>query len=38
LLSPLLDLLRDDGFRQMIGGLKGYDPAPMGQIIAEMAE
>jgi len=36
LLSPLLDLLQDDGFRQMIGGLKGYDPAPMGQIIAEL--
>jgi putative molybdopterin biosynthesis protein len=38
LLSPLLDLLQDDGFRQMIGRLKGYDPAPMGQIIAELEE
>ena len=38
LLSPLLQLLHDEGFRQMIGGLKGYDPAPMGRIIAEFGE
>jgi hypothetical protein len=38
LLSPLLQLLGDEGFRQMIGGLKGYDPAPMGQIIAELGD
>lgn len=34
LLKPLLELLRDDGFRHVVGQLEGYDPTPMGQIVS----
>lgn len=36
LLAPLLGLLHEDRFRQMVASLRGYDPSPMGQIIAEL--
>jgi putative molybdopterin biosynthesis protein len=34
LLKPLLALLNDDAFRAAVGELPGYDPAPMGQVVA----
>jgi putative molybdopterin biosynthesis protein len=36
LLAPLLELLSEAGFRQMVGRLQGYDPSPMGRVIAEL--
>ncbi len=36
LLKPLLDLIRGDSFRRVVAGLEGYDPDPMGQIVAEL--
>jgi putative molybdopterin biosynthesis protein len=36
MLQPLLALLRDEGFRAVVRELPGYDPAPMGQVVAEM--
>jgi len=36
LLAPLLALLQDEAFRAAVRELPGYDPAPMGQIVAEI--
>jgi putative molybdopterin biosynthesis protein len=36
LLRPLLALLHDDAFRAAVSELPGYDPAPMGQVFAEI--
>jgi len=36
LLAPLLALLQDEIFRAAVRELPGYDPAPMGQVVAEM--
>jgi putative molybdopterin biosynthesis protein len=36
LLKPLLALLDDDAFRAAVGELPGYDPAPMGQVVAKI--
>jgi putative molybdopterin biosynthesis protein len=36
LLAPLLELLHDERFQGLVSGLKGYDPSPMGKIIAEL--
>jgi putative molybdopterin biosynthesis protein len=36
LLAPLLSLLNDEAFAAAIRALPGYDPAPMGQIAAEV--
>jgi putative molybdopterin biosynthesis protein len=36
LLEPLLALLDDADFRATVGELEGYDPAPMGQMVAEI--
>lgn len=33
-LEPLLALLKDDGFRSAVSELPGYDPSPMGQVVA----
>ncbi len=38
LLTPLLDVLRDNEFRAAIQNLPGYDVEPMGKIIAEISE
>jgi len=36
LLEPLLALLNNAGFRSAVGELPGYDPTPMGHIVAEI--
>jgi putative molybdopterin biosynthesis protein len=36
LLEPLLALLNDASFRAAVSELEGYDPAPMGQLVAEI--
>ena len=36
LLQPLLDLLKDEAFRAAVCELPGYDPSPMGQVVAEI--
>lgn len=36
LLKPLLALLNDPGFRAAVSELPGYDPSPMGQVVAEI--
>lgn len=36
LLEPLLDLLHDTAFRAAVGKLPGYDPAPMGHLVAQL--
>jgi putative molybdopterin biosynthesis protein len=36
LLEPLLETLADQRFRQAVAALPGYDPAPMGTILAEL--
>ena len=36
LLRPLLELIRGESFRQVVTQLEGYDPSPMGQIVAEV--
>ena len=36
LLQPLLHLLEDDEFKQMVAGLPGYDVTRMGNLIAEL--
>lgn len=35
-LAPLLEVLHDDGFRQAVSDLPGYDVSPMGQEIARI--
>ena len=37
LLRPLLDLIRGDTFRKVVAELEGYDPTPMGDVVAEIA-
>jgi len=32
----LLALIRGEAFRQVVAQLEGYDPSPMGQIVAEV--
>ncbi len=34
LLRPLLDLIRGQSFRTAVAHLEGYDPSPMGQVVA----
>jgi putative molybdopterin biosynthesis protein len=36
LLEPLLALLHDGAFRSAVSELPGYDPQPMGQVVAEL--
>ncbi|MBL7162642.1 MAG: molybdopterin biosynthesis protein [Anaerolineales bacterium] len=36
LLNPLMDVLADPAFREMIASLPGYDLSPMGEVVAEM--
>jgi putative molybdopterin biosynthesis protein len=36
LVAPLLELLAEPAFREMVASLPGYDVSPMGQLIAEM--
>jgi putative molybdopterin biosynthesis protein len=36
LLEPLLALLHDAAFHKAVGELPGYDPKPMGQVVAEI--
>jgi len=36
LVAPLLSLLKDEAFRAAVRELPGYDPSPMGQIVAEI--
>jgi putative molybdopterin biosynthesis protein len=36
LLAPLLALLHDETFRAAVRELPGYDPTPMGQVVAEI--
>jgi putative molybdopterin biosynthesis protein len=36
LIAPLLSLLKDEAFRAAVRALPGYDPSPMGQIVAEV--
>jgi len=36
LLKPLLDLLSDEKFRGAVAQLPGYDPSPMGEVIADI--
>lgn len=36
LLEPLLDLFHNSQFKEIVGGLPGYDIEPMGELIAEM--
>jgi putative molybdopterin biosynthesis protein len=36
LLTPLMDILADKRFQQMVAGLPGYDVSNMGQIVAEL--
>jgi putative molybdopterin biosynthesis protein len=36
-LGPLLELLKEQPFRDDVAALPGYDPAPMGRIIAQTA-
>jgi len=36
LMAPLLDLLSDKRFKNVVAQMPGYDVSPMGQIIAEM--
>lgn len=36
LLRPLLDLIRGQSFRAAVSQLEGYDPSPMGQLVAEL--
>jgi putative molybdopterin biosynthesis protein len=38
LLKPLLDLLRDESFRSAVAELPGYDPSPMGIVVATLAK
>ncbi len=35
LLKPLLDLIRGESFKQIVAGLDGYDPSPMGEVVSE---
>lgn len=35
-LRPLFEILSDDSFRQQVAALPGYDPAPMGRLVAEL--
>ncbi len=36
LLAPLLDLLQDEDLRAAVNELPGYDPGPMGEVVAEI--
>jgi putative molybdopterin biosynthesis protein len=36
LVAPLLEILAEPAFREMVASLPGYDVSPMGQLIAEM--
>ena len=36
LLQPLLNLLKDEAFHAAVSELPGYDPSPMGQVVAEI--
>jgi putative molybdopterin biosynthesis protein len=36
LLRPLLELIRGDSFRKVVAELEGYDPGPMGTIMADL--
>jgi putative molybdopterin biosynthesis protein len=36
LLQPLLALLKDDAFRAAVAELPGYDPTPMGEVVARI--
>ena len=36
LLQPLLALLGDDALREAVRALPGYDPTPMGEVVAEL--
>jgi putative molybdopterin biosynthesis protein len=37
-LAPLLDLIRDDAFRQQVDALGGYDTSRMGEVVATLGE
>ena len=36
LLAPLLDVIRDESFKQVVAALPGYDVSQMGNLVAEL--